>query len=661
MVVSFGPDVDLADQKTTMPTGRTLIDRCGGMLNRAISLFIMFLCAWGAHAELLHSSSPDVLRGFEEADWIHVEVTGGQKLSVSGQMLCSGAGKPVLNAMACAVRFVGADGQPFSSGMLASTKCWGEYFYVNGTVEESVFTRDILIPENAEKAEIKIFKVEGKHVCRVGNLKVEQNKVTFHRSMISRFLSAGPIGLVSLRFLAFFGIALLLYYLMPLQARPWALLVFSILFYAMFSLKALAFLLASLVSIYLAGLALQKGRWRRVVLLVVLTFNLSLLVAVKYGSSLFGGWSVIVPLGISFYTLQALSYCIDVYRGDCSAERNPFRLMLFLSFFPIIMQGPISRYAQLGGQLSVPQRFSEDNLREGLQLMLWGYFKKMVIADRAAIVVNLVFAPGSDFAGVSVLVAVILYSVQIYADFSGCVDICCGVAQTFGIKLVNNFNHPYFSESVAEFWRRWHISLSSWLKDYLYIPLGGNRHGAFRKYLNVLIVFSVSGLWHGTGMTFFVWGILHGVYQIIGAASCPVRKAMCRVLAIDENCFASRMWRMAWTFFAVTFAWIFFRAASLPDAVRVIRQVCVFNPWTLTQGALLKLGLDCTEWIVLLLAIAVLWTVSLLQERLRIRSALQRQPIWFRWSVAVLGVIVTVTLGVYGPGYSASQFIYMQF
>lgn len=637
------------------------VERSRGMRNRILSLVTVFLFAWGAHAELLYSSSQDALKSFEETDWIQIEVTGGRKLSVSGQVLCSGTGKQVMNAMACAVRFVGDDGRTCSSGMLPSSERWGEYFYVNGTIEESVFTRGVLIPDKAKKAAIKLFKVEGKHVCRVRNFKLEENKVTFHRSVIFRFLSAGPIGLVSLRFLAFIGVALLLYYLMPFSARPWGLLFFSILFYAVFSLKALVFLLSSLVSIYLAGLAMQKGRLRGGVLFSVLTFNLGLLVTVKYGSSLFDGWSIIVPLGISFYTLQALSYCIDVYRGDCQAERNPFRLMLFLSFFPIIMQGPISRYAQLGSQLSIPQRFSEDNLREGLQLMLWGYFKKMVIADRAAIAVNSVFAPGSDFAGVSVLVAAILYSVQIYADFSGCVDICCGVAQTFGIKLVNNFNHPYFSQSVAEFWRRWHISLSSWLKDYLYIPLGGNRRGAFRKYLNVLIVFAVSGLWHGTGMTFFVWGILHGVYQIIGAASRSIRMVVCRVLAIDEDCFASRMWRTVWTFLAVTFAWIFFRSASLQDAGRIIRQACVFNPWTVTQGALLKLGLDCTEWIVLLLAIAVLWTVSLIQERLRIRSVLQRQPIWFRWSIAILGVIVTVTLGVYGPGYSASQFIYMQF
>lgn len=315
------------------------------------------------------------------------------------------------------------------------------------------------------------------------------------------------MSIISLWFLIFSVAVLAAYFILPKILKPWVLLAFSAAFYAFFGLVNFVAIGASVISIYLGGLWISRTR-SKIALWVTVGFNLACLISVRVPAT-----SLIVPLGISFYTLQAISYLVDVSKGTISAERNPARLALYLMFFPTIMQGPISRYGQLAPQLWTPHRFDYDALKSGLMLMLWGFFKKMVIADRAAMLANGVFAADSTAEGFVVLLGVLSYSLQIYADFSGCVDISRGLAEAMGIDLIRNFNHPYLATSVKDFWHRWHISLSTWLKDYVYIPLGGNRKGAFRKYLNILIVFAVSGLWHGTGINFFVWGLLHGIYR----------------------------------------------------------------------------------------------------------------------------------------------------
>ena len=294
-------------------------------------------------------------------------------------------------------------------------------------------------------------------------------------------LCQGGTAVVSLKFVFFILFVFAAYFAAPSRAKPYILLTASVFFYLTFKPAAMVFLAASILSVYAGALLAKKVPCPKVVLFAVVAFNIGVLAFSKYGTYLFTGASIIVPLGISFYTLQAVAYMVDVCKGKIAPERNPLKLFLFLSFFPIIMQGPISRYEQLGSQLWTPHAFSLDALRSGLQLALWGFFKKMVIADRAGIFVDSVFAPDSSAQGFVIVIGAIMYSIQIYADFSGCVDISRGISQCLGIDLAKNFNHPYFAVSVQDFWRRWHISLSSWLKDYVYIPLGGSRKGMVRK------------------------------------------------------------------------------------------------------------------------------------------------------------------------------------
>jgi D-alanyl-lipoteichoic acid acyltransferase DltB (MBOAT superfamily) len=245
-------------------------------------------------------------------------------------------------------------------------------------------------------------------------------------------------------------------------------------------------------------------------------------------------FDIVLPVGISFYTFQALSYTMDVYRGDIYAEKNFFKYALFVSFFPQLVAGPIERSKNLLKQLQ-PHKFNYEDFRDGFLLMLWGYFLKLVLADRIAIFVDTVYKDYYQFGGMYIVVATMLFAVQIYCDFAGYSVIAMGAAQILGIKLMENFDAPYLSTTVAEFWRRWHISLTSWFRDYLYIPLGGSRKGKLRKYINIMIVFLVSGLWHGASLSFVLWGGLNGLYQVIGSLLMPVRDKLRELLGINRD------------------------------------------------------------------------------------------------------------------------------
>lgn len=531
---------------------------------------------------------------------------------------------------------------------------------------ESVkFDMSIPVPAKAVIAEIGVAKLKNPHTLVLSRFRCEVSGLSRWRPQMK---------IVSLLFLVFVGIVFVVYFLAPGVCQPLALLAASIVFYAFFNLHAFWFLGASAVSIWLAGLCIKDecGNVRKWLLVCVVGGNIGALAAAKYLCPAIGGlcdwfdwcrpeFSIVLPLGISFYTLQAVSYCVDVYRGTLPPERNFFKLFLYLIFFPTIMQGPISRYGQLGAQLWARHSYSLDRMQSGLELALWGFFKKMVIADRAAMLADAVFAPGATMEGFPVLLGVVCYSIQIYADFSGCVDICRGICEVMGIDLIDNFKHPYFATSIKDFWRRWHISLSTWLRDYVYIPLGGNRHGTFRKYLNVLIVFGVSGIWHGVGVNFFIWGLLHGAYQVFDGLTAGIRKRIVALCGLDEDAFSFRFGQRVWTFALVTFAWIFFRAQTIADAWSVIKRLFAFNPWVITNGSYLKYGLDAKDLDVLLISLAVLLIISVLQERGRVRAMLGKQALWFRWSVYLLAVFGTLVFGIYGPGHSSAQFIYMQF
>ncbi len=381
-------------------------------------------------------------------------------------------------------------------------------------------------------------------------------------------------------------------------------------------------------------------------------------------------FDLLLPVGISFYTFQALGYTIDVYRKEIEPEKNILRYALFVSFFPQLVAGPIERSKNLLIQIAqidhIPtgQLLRYDRIASGLRIMLWGYFMKMVIADRLAIIVNTVFDAWFFYGTVELVLAAAAFSIQIYCDFAGYSTIAVGAAKVMGFSLTDNFDTPYFSGSIQEFWRRWHISLSTWFKDYLYIPLGGNRCGRLRRHWNILVTFLVSGLWHGASWHFVVWGGLHGVFQIIAAETGPYRDMLYERTHTKCTSFSFRFGQVAATFVLTTFAWIFFRARSLTQACGYIGRIFTKPDWhVLTDGSLCQLGLNRVETNVLLVSLWVLFGAGLVKYRKKETPDLflDRQCAWFRWA-AVAGMFAFIFLfGVYGPGFDAGQFIYFQF
>lgn len=473
------------------------------------------------------------------------------------------------------------------------------------------------------------------------------------------------MSILSIEFLAFLAVLTAVYYLIPGKCRPYVLLAGNIFFYLQFDIRFVPFLLFTVLSVFLGAWGMEKvgQRAKKWILCCVLTLNIGLLFFVKFGPGLltFAGLdaSVLVPLGISFYTLQLCGYLMDVYRGKYRAERNFGKFAAFSTFFPLMLQGPISRYDQLAHQLFTTEKLPHiyENLTFGAQLMLWGFFQKLVIADRAAILVNHVFSNHADSSGLLILGAVLLYTLQIYTDFSGCVDICRGAAQMLGIRVMDNFRRPYFSRSIQEFWKRWHISLSGWFRDYLYIPLGGNRKGKVRKYINLMIVFLVSGLWHGVGVHFLVWGLLQAVFQIIGALTLPAKKSLCGRLGIDRESRGYRFAQYLCTFVLINISWLFFRADSTRDAVQMLLGIfrCLPLPDSIP-------GFGLWDVLILSAATAVLFGVSLLREReMCIRQTVAGFALPVRWILYLAALTAVLLMGIYGPGYSDNAFIYMNF
>ena len=462
-------------------------------------------------------------------------------------------------------------------------------------------------------------------------------------------------------------VALMLYYVLPSGKRWIALLLGSAVFYCLVStdLRQLCLFAGTIVLSFLGAVWIEKvsGRRQKILLLwgtILVTAAPLLLFKGRafLPSSGLNNISLIVPVGLSFYTLQIIAYLVDVYRGKVGAQRNIFKYALFISFFFHFIQGPLPRYEQLGEQLFKGNPFRMDNVVRGSQLIVWGFFLKLMIADKAAIVVNEIFNNYRMYAGAYIWVAGILYSLQLYADFLSCTTIAQGVAELFGIKVINNFDHPYFAVSVQDFWRRWHMSLSAWLKDYVYIPLGGNRGGTLRKYINLFLTFLVSGFWHGEGVKFIFWGVLHACYQILGTLTRKSRDRIYEALAMPRGTFAWRLYRTAGTFFWVMTAWIIFRADSLRAGLHMIRSmVTVFNPWILLNGTL-ETFMPYQQWELLTASLLILLAVSRVQEKMSVRDWIARQHITIRWGLALGCAAVIIVFGTYGFGYDAQAFIY---
>lgn len=386
----------------------------------------------------------------------------------------------------------------------------------------------------------------------------------------------------SIEFLIFFPAVTVLYFLFPHRFRWLHLLIASCIFYIAYLPAYILILFLLIIIDYGAGLWIEKTRHKKLWLILSIAANIGLLGFFKYynffaanindlsGSALLlHRW--VLPIGLSFHTFQSLSYTIEVYRGNQRAERHLGYYALYVMFYPQLVAGPIERPGHLLPQLRARHHFSMQHLYEGLRLMAWGFFKKTVIADRLAEYVDAVFRDTASMNAANIWLGVIFFAIQIYADFSGYCDIALGSARCMGFDLAINFNRPYQALNVREFWRRWHISLSSWFRDYVYIPLGGNRKGLARKNFNILLTFILSGLWHGAGWTFLIWGFLHGLYVLI-------YDRFKRVIGSTKR---HRVLSWVITAVAICFAWIFFRAPSLADALLVIQKASDLNGFTI--------------------------------------------------------------------------------
>ncbi len=374
-------------------------------------------------------------------------------------------------------------------------------------------------------------------------------------------------------------------------------------------------------------------------------------------------WNLIEPLGISFYTFKAISYLVDVYKNKILPEKNIAKLALYISFFPELLAGPIDRATNLLPQINNKSiKFQYAQVIRGMIMMLVGLAIKMIIADRVAILVDTVYSKPDTYAGILLIVATIFFAFQIYADFMACSMIAIGTAKTLGYDIIHNFEQPYLSHSIKEFWRRWHISLSTWFRDYLYIPLGGSHCSKIKKYRNILIVFVVSGLWHGANITYVIWGAVHGIYQIVGDLTLKLREKIKHKLKVNEKTFSYKLWQIVITFMLVTISWIPFRASSFTNLKDIIKSMFIFNPWELTNGTLFKLGLDNINFIIAVIGILVLISYDILKrKRQDLVESVMRQPIMFRW-IFYLGItIAIIVIGIYGSNYNTSDFIYAQF
>lgn len=486
---------------------------------------------------------------------------------------------------------------------------------------------------------------------------------------------------LSIAFLMFVLSAFCMYYIAPYQLQWVVLLAASLLFYLMFDKRAVIFLLISTAAVFAAALYVGgNGRFRKCVAALGAAVNIFLLAALKYHTfieevmpagvifsqfrtGVIERFSLVIPLGISFYTLSLLGYLADVYRKKYEPERNYLKFLLFACFFPHIMQGPIARYNQLADQFQQRHKPDYDRTMYAVQYMVWGYIKKMVIADRAGIFVDAVYGSYGTAGGTELLIASIFYSIQIYADFSGCVDIAAGTAKLFDIDLMQNFRQPYLASSIKDFWKRWHISLSSWYMEYVYFPIGGGYKGKLRRYVNIVVVFCISGLWHGAGWHYIVWGLLHGCYQITEYLLRPLKKRTAAMLGIKDGSAVMRAVQTAATFLSVNFAWIFFRAGSVHEAIGIVASIFRYpSLWALTDGSLYGYGLSGNMFHVLLAWTAVLFFTDIMHERgISIREKITGQSLAVRWIIYYTAVFSVIILGTYGMGYHASDFIYMRF
>lgn len=527
----------------------------------------------------------------------------------------------------------------------------------------------------------------------------------------------------SLLFLPFVFVVALLYFTVFRKAQWFLLLMASLFFYICSGPKYIVYVLITALTTYLLGLRIETlhgrekrktsdGRLtkdqkksikkkytskRKFYLIVDFIINIGMLAVIKYADFALTGvsallnkygidWSkefnFVLPLGISFYTFMTIGYILDVYWKRYEAEKNPLKMLLFATYFPHILQGPIARYNKLMPQFGEEHKFDYERVAKGLQLMLWGYFEKMVIADRLSIFATSVYEKWESANALTLLIAISFFSMKLYLDFQGCMDIGRGISQVFGIELERNFWHPYFSKNMPEFWRRWHITLGAWFKDYLLYPVSMSglckslnrftrKHwgNAVSRALSTIIpatcVWLITGVWHGAAMCYVLWGIYHGILIISGSVfEIPIQK-LTKALHINTECFSFNLFRMIRTFTLSAIGRIFFVAtAGFAQAIAIIKRTFDFSNFginSLFDESLYNYGLDRYEFILSILLIFLVWAVSMLQERMCIRDEIAKQNIVFRWIIYLIPIAGIFVWGIYGSGFDASAFVYGQF
>ena len=509
-------------------------------------------------------------------------------------------------------------------------------------------------------------------------------------------------------YIPFMALAVLIYFVTPGKHRWKALLVISAVFYATWGIGKLPIILAESWAAWMAARRItvryrqadekarlctdrqeakkirdQAKKAGKADLTAAAALLIGFLVFLKAGSlmgdALAGKISIIVPLGISYYTLSLVGHVADCYWRKDSAVENYFRFALFALYFPKILEGPISRYRDLGEQLTAPHAFSYDRMCRGIWLIMWGYFQKLVIADRAAIIVNEIFGHHRLYHGSMLLTAALLSSVQIYCDFAGCMNIACGFSEILDIRLEKNFNHPFFAETAAEFWRRWHITLGTWFRDYVYMPVsvspwlmktagrlrakfGRNTAKKITVIIPLLIVWLLTGLWHGTGWNYIVWGLYWGILIIMGTLFAPGYRRIVQLLHIDPEGWGYHTFRKVRTFLIFTAGRIITVPHDLGVSLSIMKRILLsFAPWELVNGKLYELGLDRPNLHLLVLCIVLLWLVGRYEEKASVRDWVASRGIVLRW-ILLYGLLFAVLIfGIYGPAYEASDFIYMNF
>ena len=526
------------------------------------------------------------------------------------------------------------------------------------------------------------------------------------------------MSLISLEFLGFLLAVLVFYYLFPLKFKWLVLLAGSIFFYVSTGPDGLPYLTAVSVIAYLAALGMQllnqkqeqyfrnhevdkdekrkqKARVKKKCKIICVGASLViilLLIWAKVGNlewfhqltGYFTGenqnvMNVIVPLGVSYYTFSAVAYVADVYWKKDKAETNYLKFALFLFYFPKILEGPISRHKNIGQQLCEGHRFDFKGISFGAQRMLWGFFKKMVIADRVAIVVNEVFGNWEEYPGSILLLAAVFGAFQLYCDFSGCMDIVCGASEMVGVKLEDNFSRPFFAKSAAEFWRRWHITLGTWFKDYIYMPIVvsprmmkivqktgkifGKRAGkTVMSVIPLFVVWLLTGLWHGTGLAYVAWGLYWGGLIIVSTVFEPEIKKVSAFLHIRTDSASWNFFRMVRTFFIFVVSRIITIPNNLQNTKYILGKIVTdFQVWKYFDGSLFDLGLDRANFLLCFVLLLVLWAVSMLQEKGSVRERIAGWNIVFRWALYYAAFFAVLIFGIYGLGYDAASFVYMNY